>query len=268
MNIYVPITLILLSLSQVLSGQKGVELGLWLGRSNYFGDLKTSLNFSEPRLAGGAIFRYNFDERISLKSSLNITQIHGEDEDANNSYELNRQLSFFSNIYEVTSQIEFNFLPYIHGSVDENWTPYLFGGITALNFSPKRELNGEVFDLRLYGTEGQAIGEEYGKWTIASTLGMGIKWDINYDWSINVEAGLRVSTSDYIDDVSNTYPNFDNLRAQRGTTAVLLSDPTQNLLNEGRQRGNNKNNDSYVLFGVSIMRYFGRLKCPDISQRR
>lgn len=268
MNKYVPITLLLFSISQLLVAQKGIELGAWLGTSNYFGDLKTSLSLAEPRPAGGAIFRYNFDERISLKSSFNFARIHAEDADSDNTYEFNRQLSFYSNIYEITNQLEFNFFPYMHGSVDENWTPYLFAGVTALNFAPKREVDGEVFDLRLFGTEGQAIGEEYGKWTLASTVGFGIKWDINYDWSFNVEMGIRISSSDYIDDVSSSYPDFDVLRRERGAMAVLLSDPSDNLTNQFRQRGNNKNNDSYVLFGISIMRYFGRLNCPDISQRR
>ena len=268
MNKQVSIIIILFLLRLHVSAQKGIELGGWLGLSNYFGDLKTNLDFSEPRGAGGLVFRYNFDERISYKSSFNYARIHGDDVNSDNSYEFNRQLRFYSDIYEWSNQVEFNFFPYVHGSDDENWTPYLFGGITALTFTPKREVDGRVFNLRLHGTEGQAMGEEYSKWTVAGLLGFGMKWDINYDWSINVEAGIRVSTSDYIDDVSNVYPDFDVLRQERGQSAVLLSDPTQNALNQFRQRGNNKNNDSYVLFGVSVMRYFGRLECPDISQSR
>jgi len=268
MNKQVSIIIILFLLSLHASAQKGIELGGWLGVANYFGDLKTSLNFGQSRPAGGLNFRYNFDERISFKSSVNYARIHADDANSDNSYEFNRQLSFYSDIFEWSNQLEFNFFPYIHGSNDENWTPYLFGGISTLTFTPKRDLNGQTYNLRLYGTEGQPIGEEYGKWTIAGLIGFGIKWDINYDWSINVEAGLRVSSSDYIDDVSNVYPDFTQLRQDRGQTAAILSDPTQNIQNQFRQRGNNKNNDSYVLFGVSVMRYFGRLYCPKISQSK
>lgn len=269
MNIKVSYIILLLCLTGTIQAQKGIELGGWLGLSNYYGDLKTNLSFAEPRAAGGLIFRYNFDERISLKSSVNYARIHAEDADSDNTYEFNRGLSFFSDIFEVTNQLEFNFFPYIHGSDDENWTPYLFGGVTALTFSPKTQLDpdGPVYDLRQYGTEGQGIGEEYGKWTWAIAYGVGVKWDINYEWSLNAEIGLRTTRSDYLDDVSGFYPDLDVLRTVRGQTAVTLSDPTNtSVIN--RQRGNDKNNDTYALLGISIMRYFGRVECPKISQSR
>ena len=258
----------ILFLTTMCYSQKGIEVGGWLGTSNYFGDVQTSLSFARPSLAGGVLFRYNLDERISLKSSFNYARIRGDDANSLNSFEFNRGLSFYSDVFEGSNQIEFNFFPYIHGSDDENWTPYLFGGLTALTFTPKRELDGRVFDLRLNGTEGQAIGDEYGKFTLAGLVGVGFKWDINYDWSFNIEAGLRVAASDYLDDVSTSYPDFNVLRQERGQTAVLLSDPTNNPLNQGRQRGNNRNNDSYVLVGLSLVRYFGRVDCPAPSQSR
>lgn len=261
--------LLILLLTHYAYSQKGIELGAWLGVSNYYGDLKTSIGFSEPRPGGGINFRYNFDERISLKSSLNYTRIHAEDADSENTYERNRGLSFYSDIFDWTNQVEFNFFPYIHGSEEDNWTPYLFGGVTALTFSPKTRLAGDdrVYDLRQYGTEGQPIGQEYGKWTWAVAYGIGIKWDISYDWSMNVELGLRTANSDYLDDVSGFYPDMDELRRTRGQTAVNLSDPTDTSV-AFRQRGNNKNNDTYLLFGLSIMRYFGRVECPTISPYR
>jgi hypothetical protein len=252
-----------------LQAQKGIELGGWLGLSNYYGDLKTNLSFAEPRGAGGLVFRYNFDERIAIKSSINYARIHAEDADSDNTYEFNRGLSFRSDVFELTNQLEFNFFPYLHGSDDHNWTPYLFGGLTALTFSPKTQLapDGPLYDLRSYGTEGQPIGGEYGKWTWAMAYGMGVKWDINYDWSFNVELGLRTTNTDYLDDVSGFYPDLDELRRLRGQTAATLSDPTNtSVIN--RQRGNDKNNDTYILFGVSIMRYFGRVECPKISPNR
>ncbi len=268
MNKKVSILIILGLIAHLSYAQKGIELGGWLGTGHYFGDLHTSFSFDEPRPAGGLIFRYNFDERISLKSSVNYTRIHGDDARSDNSYEFNRQLSFYSDIFDWTNQLEFNFFPYFHGSEEENWTPYLYVGFSALSYNPKRNLeDGSSATLRLFGTEGQPLGEEYGRFTMASAFGMGIKWDINYDWSINAEIGMRVARSDYLDDVSGVYPDFDELRRVRGESAVRLSDPSTTAT-AFRQRGNNKNNDSYVLFGFSILRYFGRLPCPKISQSR
>jgi len=267
----IPLFIILfLIISQVVHAQKGVELGAWLGVTHYYGDLQTELAISDPGLAGGFIFRYNFDNRISVKSSLNIGRISASDADSQNTFERQRNLSFRSNVVDLSAQFEFNFLPYVHGSKDEFFTPYLLLGISTFAFSPKTELEGEVFDLRSFGTEGQPINEEYGRFSLAPTIGMGIKWDINVDWSFNVELSIHSSQTDYLDDVSGVYPNFNQLRTVRGPTAVALSDRSigGGIGEPNRQRGNSRNNDTYVFFGISVLRYFGTLDCPRVGKKR
>ena len=250
--------------------QRGIELGVWVGASQYFGDLHTELTISDPGISFGFGGRYNFDERISTKIGINYARIGGDDFDSPNTFENQRNLSFFSNIFDATIQAEFNFFPYIHGSKEDNFTPYLFAGGTLFAFSPKAKLEGVTYNLRDFGTEGQAIREEYSRFSKALTFGVGLKFDINVDWSINVELGVRNSQSDYIDDVSGVYPDLVNLGQVRGQTAVALSDRSINtgIGETGRQRGNSRNNDSYVLFNVGIVRYFGSLQCPDVSRHK
>ena len=253
-----------------LNAQKGIELGAWLGTTHYFGDLHTELTITDPGLAGGINLRYNFDDRISLKGSVNYGRISASDDDSQNTFERQRNLSFSSNIFDFTAQAEFNFLSYIHGSKDHFFTPYLFAGLSAFAFSPKTELNGESFNLRDFGTEGQPIGEEYGRFSWAPALGIGLKWDINIDWSFNIELSVHSSQSDFIDDVSGVYPDLNVLRTTRGLQAVELSDRSigGGIGETGRQRGNSRNNDTYAFFGLSIMRYFGTLPCPKVAQKK
>ena len=253
----------------VLSGQKGVELGGWIGFTHYYGDLQTELAITDIGLAGGLNFRYNFDDRICVKSSLNFGRISANDEDSQNTFERQRNLSFSSNIVDLTTQLEFNFLSYIHGSKDFNFTPYLMAGLSVFSFNPKTELDGQSYVLRNFGTEGQAIGQEYGRFSIAPTVGIGLKWDINIDWSFNVEMSIHSSQTDYIDDVSGQYPDFNQLRTERGDTAVSLSDRSigGGIGEPGRQRGNSRNNDTYVFIGISVMRFFGTLNCPKVSSK-
>lgn len=257
-----------LSIAHIGRAQKGLELGAWVGASQYFGDLQTEFAITDPGFAGGLNLRYNFDTRISFKTSLNYARLSASDADSQNTFERQRNLSFYSNTYDLTSQIEFNFLKYVHGSKDHFFTPYLFAGLSVFSFNPKTELNGEQFNLRLFGTEGQAIGEEYGRFSVATTLGMGLKWDLNYDWSMNVEFGIRNTYTDYIDDVSTTYPDLNALRALRGQQAVDLSDRSTGpgIGEFNRQRGNSRNKDNYAFFGVSIMRYFGTIPCPSVQK--
>ena len=253
-----------------LWSQKGIELGGWLGFTHYYGDLQTELAITDPGLAGGINLRYNFDNRICVKSSVNYGRISASDEDSQNTFERQRNLSFYSDIWDFTLQAEFNFLSYIHGSDDEGFTPYIFAGLSGFSFNPKTNLDDQVFALRDFGTEGQPIGQEYGRFSLAPMVGVGLKWDINIDWSFNVELGIRSSQTDYIDDVSGIYPDLNELRITRGQTAVALSDRSVGggIGEPGRQRGNSRNNDTYVFFGLSIMRYFGAIDCPRLVKKR
>ena len=266
----IPFILLLSLCAHLTSAQKGLELGGWLGSSHYFGDLKTEFSLNEPGLAIGIAGRYNFNERIAAKASFNVGHVRGDDSDSNNTFERERNLNFSSRILDLSTQLEFNFLPYIHGSSDDFFTPYIFAGISGFSYSPKTEMDGNTFTLRLFGTEGQAIGEEYGKFALAVNLGLGVKWDINVDWSINIEVGMRATGTDYIDDVSTIYPDLDLLASIRGQTAVDLSNRSliPGVGVSGRQRGNSANNDNYVFIGIGIMRFFGQLPCPKIVKDR
>ncbi len=252
-------------LSLCASAQKGWELGGWLGVSNYFGDLNSSLNITDPGPAGGLNLRYNFNNRVSWKANFNYGYVYADDANSSNNFERNRNLSFKSNLFDVSAVVEFNFFPLTHGSSDEYATPYFFGGVNLLKFNPKADLNDQTYNLNEFGTEGQR--DPYSTITFGLTVGAGYKFDINKDWSINIDLAVRRLFSDYLDDVSTVYPNKTLLAATNGQTAVDLSDRSlvDGIGDEGRQRGNSTDSDMYTFFGVSVMRYFGRLECPKIS---
>ena len=100
-------------------GQRGLELGGWIGVSEYFGDLQTELQITDLSLAGGLVARFNFDERISANAAISYLGLRGDDADSPNSFERNRNLNFFSSNFDLTTQAEFNFLTYKHGSKEE-----------------------------------------------------------------------------------------------------------------------------------------------------
>ena len=252
-----------------INAQKGWEVGPWIGVSNYFGDLNTSYDFTEIGPAAGIIGRYNYNNRISTKLSLNYTFIYGDDKDSPNSFEKRRNLSFKTDIVDFSTQMEFNFFPYIHGNKEYFFTPYLLGGINVLYFVPKANLDGVWHNLRPLGTEGQLESEEYGFINGGFLLGGGFKWDLNADWSFNIEIATRRLFTDYIDDVSSVYPNVGSLRIRRGEVAAQLADRSEGekIGEPGRQRGNSRDNDSYTTFGIGLVYYFGTLPCPDLGRK-
>jgi len=250
--------------------QKGWEAGVWLGTAYYFGDLNTSYDLGEPRPAGGVIARYNFNNRICFKLGGGYGIVSGDDARSNNPFEKARNLSFRSEVFDVSGQIEVNFLPYVHGSRSEFFTPYVFTGFSAFSFNPTAELDGTRYNLRELGTEGQFKGEEYYGVSGSFVYGGGFKIDVSKDWSLNFELGARAAFTDYIDDVSTVYPDKKDLLRTRGEVAAALSDrsimipgvDSSQLGKEGSQRGNSSNKDNLVFIQIGIVRYFGNLACP------
>lgn len=259
-----------------LKAQQGVELGGWIGTSYYFGDLNTKFDLMHPGPGAGLIGRYNFNTRLCLKFSANYGFIRADDVYSENAYERRRNINFRSHIGDFSGQFEFNFFPYIHGSRDKNFTPYLFAGFSAFYYNPYAVYDGEKTpSLRDLGTEGQFRGEEYSTFETGLNFGGGLKLDITEEWSLNFELSLRKLFTDYLDDVSTTYPDPDDIQAYRPNfteIALLASDPSlpdaegNKLGMPGRQRGNSKDNDSYNFFQIGLLYYFGNLKCPKISE--
>ena len=266
----------LLSISFLFSNsvfaQRGWEVGAGIGVSYYFGDLNPNFDLGHPGPAASFLGRYNFNDRLAMRFALSYGSIDGDDARSDNSFQLARNLSFRSNIFDASTQFEFNFFRFVHGHRDYFFSPYVAIGLGVYHFNPKAKLDGEWHELRSLGTEGQRRGEEYLAVQPAIVYGGGLKFSINYRWSINVEINARMLFTDYLDDVSTTYPNPGELRRLRGDLAVALSDRSNeggNVIGvgePGRQRGDATRNDSYAFGIISLNYYFGQLPCPRISR--
>jgi hypothetical protein len=262
-----------------VKAQIGWEAGLWVGAAHYFGDLNTNYNLEKPGEAFGLMARYNFNNRVALKFAGNYGVISADDADSKNPFEIDRNLSFRSPVMEVSSQVEFNFLPFTHGSKDEYFSPYFLLGASVFQFNPQTYYNSRWVDLRPLGTEGQFKGKEYYTVSSAFLFGVGLKYDLSERWSMQFELSGRTTFTDYLDDVSSVYPDRRNLfleRGQFGSMAVALSDrsltsaslPTQDIGKKGFMRGNADNKDAYAFLEVGFLYFFGNLRCPDISRRK
>lgn len=251
------------------------EIGFLVGGSNYKGELSRHLfntDFIHP--AAGFFYRHNWNRHWSWKLEINYGRISGNDSFAETPFELDRNLSFYSNVLDVSPLIEFNFLPFETGRIDYPFTPYLFTGISFFYFNPKAELAGNNFELQPLGTEGQGInGKKYYKrFQVAIPIGGGIKVSLGR-LGIGLQVGARRTYSDYLDDVSTTYPDMNTLLTGSGPVAVALSDRSFSRLDTTvtipyvymKQRGNSTDKDWYVFAGIT---FFWRLSHPlsDICQ--
>lgn len=255
-----------------VSAQRGWEAGGSLGLSYYFGDLNTGYQLNKPGPAASINGRFNFNKRTSVVFSGSYAYIYADDADSKNDFEIARNLSFSSHIIDLATTFEFNFLPYTHGSYNESFTPYVLTGFSVFRYNPRAKLNDTWYNLRDMGTEGQQVGNEYYLISASWVYGFGVKMDLTRVWSLNIEMNGRRVFTDYLDDVSTTYTDKNTLQSRRGQTAVLLSDRSMEdprfpeIGEEGRQRGDSKDNDSFNMVKVSLMYYFGRVRCPAISE--
>ncbi len=259
--------LILFACSFSFLKAQSFEAGGWAGISYYFGDLNTNLSFKHPGPSAGLVGRIVFSERLAFKVSANYAKLGFYDSYSNNEFQRARNLSFESHIIDGAAQLEFHFLKYVHGHEDYFFTPYLFGGPGIFYFNPRAKYEDEWVALNPLGTEGQARNSEYFLVQPAINYGLGFKFDLSVDWSINFEISGRAIFTDYLDDVSKYYVDKQELEYNRGELAALLSDRSFEVVEApigetGRQRGDSKTKDKYLMSGISIIYNFSRVKCP------
>lgn len=256
-SVFIGIMLLILSVYNTF-GQRN-EIGFMAGTSYYLGDLNPSKHFFLTKPAGGLVYRYIINPRWALKLDGLYGSVEGNDAKAK--YNVERNLSFKSNLFEASAQLELNFLSYITGNdkINENYfSPYIFGGISLFKFNPRAKLNNTWYDLQPYGTEGQGSSQypdrkPYALSNIAFPFGLGFKYSLGTSICIGAEWGLRKTTTDYLDDVSTTYADPAVLSAEHGNIGASLADRSlSGGNNTDLQRGNSGTKDWYSFACVFI----------------
>ncbi|MBI3502330.1 MAG: hypothetical protein HY063_11100 [Bacteroidetes bacterium] len=244
----------------IKTSPSSAELGIFLGGSYYLGDLNPGGHFNRfTRPAAGGLFRYNFNTRFSAKGIVSLGNIEADDAYSKNEQHRNRNLSFRSRILEFAVEGEFNFLPYTTGKKSSVTSPYVFAGIAVFHFDPQGYYQGKWYNLQPLGTEGQGTtfsdAKPYSLTQFAIPFGVGMKINTAKRIGINFEWGLRKTFTDYLDDVSGTYPDPVLLEEEKGPVAAALSD--KSLKKEagrdtGRQRGDSFTKDWYSFAGIIL----------------
>jgi hypothetical protein len=239
--------------SEAQQFKPNTEVGILLGTSYYLGDLNTT-HFNQPLPAVGLIIRKNIDKRFAYKAEVMYLNIQSDERSSEDTIAKNRGLHFKSPIYELSGQVEFNFLPYQPGNPLYTWTPYVYSGISIFHFNPQAEnKNGEWVNLQELGTEGQGTTlfpekEKYSLIQYSIAMGGGFKIAVNPSFNIILEYGVRKTFTDYLDDVSTTYPG-DILSMTN--EATYMSDPSGSH-KLGEQRGNPDKKDWYSFAGITL----------------
>lgn len=235
-----------------------------LGGANYLGDLSENsqkLFLNETGLGAGVFVGYNIAYPLTLRFNANFMQISGTDANAEDELILQRNLHFQSNIIEASIRAEWNITGFNAYNYYAPFSPYLFAGVGGFNFNPKTDYNGNTIQLNDIGTEGQGIENypsQYGLTQIVLPFGLGVKYALTESWTIGLEVGSRFIFTDYLDDVSGEYANYNELLAGNGETAVALAyrqgelDGTIIEQFPTTKRGDDNSRDYYFFTGITI----------------
>ena len=98
-----------LSCTMLFSQEYKYEVGGAVGISAYMGDANKTRPFLHPRIAGGALFRYNLDFQWAIKATLAGGSVSGSTNHAGNRFPGEQQRSFQRSFADVGSQVEFHF---------------------------------------------------------------------------------------------------------------------------------------------------------------
>ena len=251
------------------------EFGIGLGAGHYFGDLNTRASLRRPKAAATVFFRKNFNNYIAARLGASFARLGYSDAyNTSNEYMHRRNLSFNSNVWELSLQGDFNFFRFMPGEPDFRFTPYVTLGLGIFSYDPFAYLRGEKIYLRPLGTEGQGSAlyperKQYSTMGISIPVGAGVKYALNERFNIGFEILYRFTNTDYLDDVSTTYvspeaftPNPDGTSSD----AFLLSDRSYEtgppIGIPGRQRGNSKSKDHFVTAMVHLTFNLQSYRCP------
>ncbi len=255
-------------------------VGINLNAMNYFGDLspsngfgRTDISFTRPGI--GVQYAYQFSPYTAVRAAFNWGRIRGDDanqkgDDPSSIGRRNRSLSFRNAIKELSIALEINLFAIQSAGRRPVINPYLVVGGAIFHHQPQAKLPetldavdfpnaGEWINLKPLGTEGQnhpgnedKVYSNIGYSIIP--IGLGVKFVLPGQLEVAAEFSPRITFTDYLDDVSTTYPNFNLLAGQEnGDIAVLLSerDPTTQY-EEGDIRGGSEQNDFYFISQIRL----------------
>lgn len=260
--------------------QARLELVMMGGVSGYSGDvgqdrtkfLSDHLQNLGPAIGLGA--RLHITNFMAIRGNFNYAVISGSDSLASHNDRITRNLSFQTTLYEGSLLLEVSLINWKHlvgekvnSSKGGRANLYGFMGMAFFAFNPQGYYQDKWYDLQPLGTEGQGIKPNTPKYQLSSSalvVGVGYRHLLGGRWSLGIEAGIRKTNTDYLDDVSKEYWDNDELAATNGEISAILADRSVDeegnafIRPQGSQRGNPKIKDYYGFAQITLAVKLGR----------
>lgn len=206
------------------------EIGVFLGGSNYIGDVGPTTYIAPDEFAFGVLYKWNKSPRHSWRISYNQGKITSTDLNSKSPGRTQRGYNFENNIKEVSLGLEFNFFDFnLHQNVLKT-TPYIYSGLSYF-----------AYDELFYFNSEQKIDSRNSALAIPMTVG--IKTNIMGQFILGIEVGARYTMTD----------NLDGSNPKNKTLAPL-------------KFGDINSNDWYVFSGLTLTYTFGIKPCYCVNK--
>lgn len=216
---------ILLVFNIFISQSQINEIGLFVGGTNYIGDIGPTDYISPNEPAIGLVYKWNRSTRHAWRFSYTYGKISSRDIDSDVPSRELRGFSFKNNIHDFSAGLEFNFLEYNLHETGSQFTPYVYTGVGYFIYNELYIVNNE-----------SEIDYRHSNFSIPMIVGL--KSRIYKNFIIGAEIGFRWTLTDNLDGSNPINDNFESLRF-----------------------GNLDSNDWYVFTGLSITYTFGDNPC-------
>lgn len=221
------LTIVILSILSIhLSYSQINEIGVFVGGSNFIGDIGATDYISPNQLAFGGIYKWNRSKRHSYRASVIFSELKGLDRKSDDPRRLQRGYEFSSKVMEVSLGVEFTFLDFDLHTGQKIGTPYLYTGISTIKHDNHYFLNGVQ------------TPENTSSWAYGIPMALGYKASFIDNIIVGIELGARYTFSDQLD---GSLPKDQSKQQYR--------------------LGNINNNDWYMFSGITLTYTFGENPC-------
>jgi hypothetical protein len=201
------------------------EVGVFLGGSNYIGDIGSTSYISPNKFAYGVVYKWNKSPRHAFRFSYAQSQISATDANSTGSNRKLRGYSFENNIKEIAAGLEFNFFDFNLHDARKKITPYVYSGINYFMHDELYIIAGETSKSKSSNS-------------FAIPMVVGLKSNLSKRMILAFEVGARYTFTDGLD---GNNPKNNNAQIA--------------------QFGNINNNDWYVFSGFMLTYTFGNKPC-------
>lgn len=220
---------LLMFLPVIIFAQR-LEVGGYVGGTNYFGDLAEGIFvIKETNVCFGGIFRYNLNPKSSIKMNVIYGKITADDNNNKDIALIKRGFTFESPLTEFAASYEWNILGRkLYNNIGEFrklFTPYLGLGI-GYAFVPGKPVAPAD---RVPNPLPEA--DDVDGFLIVPITG-GVKYILKPNLVLGAEIGFRPTFTDYLDGVSKTgNPKANDWYMNGGFTVLYLFNKGADYMN-------------------------------------